>query len=393
MGCPFSRVDRHRHRPDQLLEHDPRALARERDLADRRQHVRRAHRRVAGEWQLGAGGEDPHAPGVRLIGRRVDERRLRKVELACDVLQPVLGDAAGVGEDRERIAAERLIGEDVGGQVAEPWHARKCSGPGYRGVQGMGPKVCLLRGARLPMFADEEPHTVGADLARRRSLRFPDPQLRVGHMRTYFALALLVCVGSPLAAQQASGRIEGQITDSVQVSPLANAMVTATRVGAANETTFVARTDRRGRFRFESIDAGRYAMRFVSPLLDSLQYGGNSPIVEVTLGARGAHRPRRALGEDVAGAGVSGGRRSPPAPVRCSASSPTPRRTSHSREPRSPWRGATSPSTRRTRSWRTTARRRSPWMRPGSTGCAGCPRTIRCSFRCSTRGARARCCA
>ena len=101
-------------------------------------------------------------------------------------------------------------------------------------------------------------------------------------MRTYFALALLVCVGSPLAAQQAWGRIEGQITDSVQVSPLANAMVTATRVGAANETTFVATTDRRGRFRFEPIDAGRYAMRFVSPLLDSLQYGGNSPIVEVT---------------------------------------------------------------------------------------------------------------
>ena len=102
-------------------------------------------------------------------------------------------------------------------------------------------------------------------------------------MRTYLALALVVCVSSRLAAaQQASGRIEGQITDSVQVSPLANAMVTATRIGAANETTFVATTDRRGRFRFESLDAGRYAMRFVSPLLDSLQYGGSSPIAEVT---------------------------------------------------------------------------------------------------------------
>jgi hypothetical protein len=99
-------------------------------------------------------------------------------------------------------------------------------------------------------------------------------------MRTCFALALLVA--SPLAAQQASGRIEGQITDSVRVSPLANATVTATRIGAANETTFVATTDRRGRFRFESLDAGRYAMRFVSPLLDSLQYGGSSPIVDVT---------------------------------------------------------------------------------------------------------------
>lgn len=101
-------------------------------------------------------------------------------------------------------------------------------------------------------------------------------------MRTYIALALIVCVGSPVAAQRASGRIEGQITDSVHVSPLSNAMVTATLVGAARETTFVATTDRRGRFRFESLDAGRYAMRFASKLLDSLQYGGSSPIVEVT---------------------------------------------------------------------------------------------------------------
>ncbi len=117
--------------------------------------------------------------------------------------------------------------------------------------------------------------------AGRQSMWFPDPQLRVGHMRTCFALALLVCAGSPLAAQRASGRIEGQVADSVHATALANAMVTATRVGAAKETTFVATTDRRGRFRFDSLDAGRYAMRFVSPLLDSLQYGGSSPVVDV----------------------------------------------------------------------------------------------------------------
>jgi len=101
-------------------------------------------------------------------------------------------------------------------------------------------------------------------------------------MRTHIALALVVCVGSPLAAQGKSGRIEGQVTDSVHVSPLADAMVTATRVGTARDTTFYARTDRRGRYRFESLDSGRYAMRFVSKLLDSLQYGGSSPIVDVS---------------------------------------------------------------------------------------------------------------
>jgi hypothetical protein len=101
-------------------------------------------------------------------------------------------------------------------------------------------------------------------------------------MRTYIALALLACIGSPLAAQRTSGRLEGQVTDSVNVGPLGDAMVTATPVGTARETTFVAKTDRRGRFRFDSLDAGRYALRFVSPLLDSLQYGGSAPLVDVS---------------------------------------------------------------------------------------------------------------
>lgn len=100
-------------------------------------------------------------------------------------------------------------------------------------------------------------------------------------MRTYIALALLVCAAPPLAAQRTTGRIEGQVTDSVHMSALADAEVTATRVGTARETTYVAKTDRRGRFRFDSLDAGRYAMRFASPLLDSLQYGGTATLVDV----------------------------------------------------------------------------------------------------------------
>jgi hypothetical protein len=108
-------------------------------------------------------------------------------------------------------------------------------------------------------------------------------------MRTFTAFALLVCAGSPLAAQHASGRIEGRITDSVHVGPLMDAQVTATRVDAARETTYYARTDDRGRYQFQSLATGRYALRFVSHLLDSLQYGGNAPVVDVT-----ADRPTRA---------------------------------------------------------------------------------------------------
>ncbi len=103
-------------------------------------------------------------------------------------------------------------------------------------------------------------------------------------MRTYSAFALLVCAASPLAAQRVSGSIEGQVTDSVHVGPLADAQVTATRVGAARDTTYYARTDGRGRYRFASVDSGRYALHFLSRLLDSLQYGGNAPIVSVAAG-------------------------------------------------------------------------------------------------------------
>src|SRR5215204_1022451 len=110
---------------------------------------------------------------------------------------------------------------------------------------------------------------------------FPDFQHRVGHMRTFIPLALLVCVGSPLAAQPSSGRIEGQIIDSVRSGPLADALVSAALVSEARDTTYFARTDNRGRFRFEPLEAGRYALRFSSAMLDSLQYGGSAPTVDV----------------------------------------------------------------------------------------------------------------
>jgi hypothetical protein len=100
-------------------------------------------------------------------------------------------------------------------------------------------------------------------------------------MRPSTALALLVLVASPQAAQRPSGRIEGHVVDSVHAGSLANAQVTATPVGSPRDTTFYARTDDRGRFRFESLDAGRYALRFSTPTLDSLQYGGSAPIVDV----------------------------------------------------------------------------------------------------------------
>jgi hypothetical protein len=104
-------------------------------------------------------------------------------------------------------------------------------------------------------------------------------------MRPISALVLLVLLGSPLAAQRApSGAIEGEITDSVKVGPLASALVTATRTVAGRDSTFVTTSDAHGRFRFDSLTVGEYAMRFASPMLDSLQYGGPTTQVRVTEG-------------------------------------------------------------------------------------------------------------
>ena len=104
-------------------------------------------------------------------------------------------------------------------------------------------------------------------------------------MRSISALVLLVLSAPALAAQGAqSGAIEGNIVDSVRVAPLAGAQVSATSLVAGRETTFVATSDERGHFRFDSLAVGEYALRFASPMLDSLQFGGPTAQARVTAG-------------------------------------------------------------------------------------------------------------
>ena len=56
---------------------------------------------------------------VPVVVRRIDERRLGEVHLPREPLELVLGNPARVGEDRELVAGERLIREDVADDVAE----------------------------------------------------------------------------------------------------------------------------------------------------------------------------------------------------------------------------------------------------------------------------------
>jgi hypothetical protein len=71
------------------------------------------------------------------------------------------------------------------------------------------------------------------------------------------------------AQQPPRGRIEGEITDSVHARKLAGAMVMISRVSPAGQfvTTI---SDGKGRFRFDTLRAGRYELTFVVPFLDSL---------------------------------------------------------------------------------------------------------------------------
>src|SRR6185503_11395416 len=99
---------------DIFLEHDPRLRAGQRKCADGCEDVCRADGRVAGEGHLATRREDAHATRVLRIVRRKDERRFGVVELTRDAGHLLGGEAAGVGEDSELVAAELRVSEHVG---------------------------------------------------------------------------------------------------------------------------------------------------------------------------------------------------------------------------------------------------------------------------------------
>ena len=86
------------------------------------------------------------------------------------------------------------------------------------------------------------------------------------------ALAVLACAASPVRAQ--TGGVEGSVTDSVHAMPLAGATVRIARLDAERDTSVVATTAEDGRFHFENLSAGDYAVSFSSAFLDSLEFGG-----------------------------------------------------------------------------------------------------------------------
>ena len=77
---------------------------------------------MAGEGHLGGGGEEADA-GVGVGGGgRQDEGRLGEVHPPRDGLHLVAGQAIGVEDDDDRIAAERAIAEDIGLDEVDTTH-------------------------------------------------------------------------------------------------------------------------------------------------------------------------------------------------------------------------------------------------------------------------------
>jgi hypothetical protein len=103
------------------------------------------------------------------------------------------------------------------------------------------------------------------------------------HLVRLAAALLSVAVGaSALGAQQSgTGTIAGTITDSVRTKAAAGATVLLTRLSPEPSELRTTVTDDKGRFRFDTLVAGRYSVAFATDYLDSLSI--NMPPREVAL--------------------------------------------------------------------------------------------------------------
>jgi hypothetical protein len=90
------------------------------------------------------------------------------------------------------------------------------------------------------------------------------------------SVASIILVGvmaaHPVRAQvTAAGHVEGTVTERVSSHSVKNASVEAVRLDPAPTVSFRVAPDERGRFRLESIPAGRYLIQLGSATLDSLE--------------------------------------------------------------------------------------------------------------------------
>lgn len=121
-------------------------------------------------------------------------------------------------------------------------------------------------------------------LAKRRPVcdHFPMRPL-VRHLA--FAISVLLASAPSLAAQRLA-RLEGEVTDSLHMRPLAGAVILVTRLEANASDFLTALADERGRFRLDSLAAGRYVVTVAHAILDSLDLTLPPREVDIAEGGR-----------------------------------------------------------------------------------------------------------
>jgi hypothetical protein len=90
-------------------------------------------------------------------------------------------------------------------------------------------------------------------------------------MRSQFTCALLILHAAAAQAQQRTARLEGVVTDSAHGRPLAGATVLITKNSPEPPAWYSVTTDDRGRYRLDTLAAGRYSVALWHPILDSLE--------------------------------------------------------------------------------------------------------------------------
>jgi hypothetical protein len=105
-------------------------------------------------------------------------------------------------------------------------------------------------------------------------------------MRSSVVLLAVAALGAaPLRAQQAPpGRLEGTVTERVSSRSVRAASIALTRLEPEPSVSFTASPDEQGRYRLDSLPAGRYALQLSSPTLDSLELALSTEQVEIVAG-------------------------------------------------------------------------------------------------------------
>ena len=105
-------------------------------------------------------------------------------------------------------------------------------------------------------------------------------------LRLVAALAAVLAVAPASRAQRATARLEGTVTDSMYARPLAGAMVFVTRNSPDPAAWYSLATDERGRYRLDTLLAGKYSVGLWHPILDSLELVLPPRVVEIGEGQR-----------------------------------------------------------------------------------------------------------